>query len=93
MAYYGDSSLFLILYTVDRACWTELQPEAGRYLHTGQYKHRHPRLKWDWNPGPSAREGGDGSYRNTETENLLNSRASVDVVCAVGQAIRASTLH
>jgi hypothetical protein len=25
-------------------------PSQGRYLHTGQHKHRHPSLEWDWNP-------------------------------------------
>jgi hypothetical protein len=27
-------------------------PSQGRYLHTGQHKHIHPRLEWDSNPRP-----------------------------------------
>jgi hypothetical protein len=31
---------FLILYTVCRTPWTGISPSQGRYLHTGQHKHR-----------------------------------------------------
>jgi hypothetical protein len=41
-------------YKDDRIPWT-ISPSQGRYLHTGQHKHRinahrHPCLKWDSNP-------------------------------------------
>jgi hypothetical protein len=31
---------FLILYAVGRTPWTGISPPQGRYLHTGQHKHR-----------------------------------------------------
>jgi hypothetical protein len=47
---------FLIFFTQSiRLLGRGMSPSQGRYLHTGQHKHRinahrHPSLKWDWNP-------------------------------------------
>jgi hypothetical protein len=53
---------FVILYTVGRTPWTGISSSQGRYLHTGQYKHRinahkHPCLEWDPNTWPQRSSG------------------------------------
>jgi hypothetical protein len=52
---FGRFLSFLIFYTINSTPWMGVSPLQGRYLHTGQHKHRinthiHQCLKWDSNP-------------------------------------------
>jgi hypothetical protein len=62
----GFSFSLLISYTVGRTASRGISPPQGRYLHTGQHKHRinghiHPCLQWDSIPGSQCWTGEDSS--------------------------------
>jgi hypothetical protein len=65
----GPWLLFQFLDLFTQSVWLlgrEMSPSQGRYLHTGQHRHRvnayrHPCLKWDLNRHPSFLPGEDSS--------------------------------
>jgi hypothetical protein len=66
---------FFIPYTFGRTPWMEISPSQGRYLHTGQHKHRinahrYPCLEWGLEPTIPVFEG-------TKTVRVLDRAATV----------------